>query len=327
MTYAARERWRKIRMRVETPFALLGLKVIPCLPRRAILALAKMAGVLAYYGSTRHRAIGYANLNLAFGDTKSATEKKWILKRSLENFALVLLDLFWFCRDPHTRLERWTRVTPDFEKHVLCKSAFVALTGHLGNWETAGRYTATRGFPLASVAKPLKNPAIDKMLIEARRVTGQVVVPRGGALRSLIRVLREDRPVAMLLDQNTAPEEGGHFVQFFGKWVPVSPAAASLALKTNTPCLFGFGIPEKGGTYRMEFVSCMDVSEYARIPKEKAVRRLTQQITNVYEQEIRKYPELWLWSYKRWKYVPRNVPREDYPFYAQTCDVDAILEP
>jgi len=36
------------------------------------------------------------------------------------------------------------------------------------------------------------------------------------------------------------------------------------------------------------------------------------------EPSIRKYPELWLWSYKHWRFKPAGPEGERYPFYANS---------
>jgi hypothetical protein len=45
------------------------------------------------------------------------------------------------------------------------------------------------------------------------------------------------------------------------------------------------------------------------------------------EPMIKKNPELWLWSYKQWRYKPSTALEGQYPFYANTTKrFDEILE-
>jgi hypothetical protein len=45
------------------------------------------------------------------------------------------------------------------------------------------------------------------------------------------------------------------------------------------------------------------------------------------EPMISKNPELWLWSYKQWRYKPSTAPEGQYPFYANaTKRFDEILQ-
>ena len=44
------------------------------------------------------------------------------------------------------------------------------------------------------------------------------------------------------------------------------------------------------------------------------------------EPMIIRNPELWLWSYKQWRYKPSTAPEGQYPFYANaTKRFDEIL--
>ncbi|MFH0878238.1 MAG: lysophospholipid acyltransferase family protein [Lentisphaerota bacterium] len=309
---------KSMRKRLEVAGARLGMVVLGALPRGAILLLARWAGGLTYSCSRSLRRLGMANLDLVFGDTKSASQKAAILKKSLQNFALTILDLVWFSRNAGARLEQYVSFEPE-GANFFRKAAIICITGHLGNWEIMGRAVSHLGYPLWSVATPLKNPAVDGFLVKARESTGQTIVPRRGALKTLIRGLKDCQKVALLLDQNTAMEEGGRFVDFFGVPATVSPAGAALALQTQAEIMFGFCIPQPDGTYRTRFPARFEMVSVPHDSKEKAIEDLTRRITEVYEQEIRRTPECWLWTYKRWKYIRPGDTPDRYPFYARPC--------
>lgn len=308
---------KRMRQALEAPFMRLGLAVVPRLPRRAVLALARLAGAAAYVFSARNRRIGLENLDLAFGAGKTPAEKRRILRESLRNFSLTMLDLLWFSRDSAARMGRWFAVAPNMEAAMANRVARIGVTGHFGNWELIGRYWALKSGGLMSVAMPLKNPAVDALLQQARQVTGQQVVAREGALRKLVRFLREGGTVGLLLDQNTAPEKGGLYAEFFGKPVAVSPAAGILASMTGAEIIFAYALPGRDGTYRGEMPRRIAAEEIAAMDRQAAAEHLTQRITGFYEEAIRARPDGWLWSYKRWRHVPAGVSPDGFPSYAQ----------
>jgi lauroyl/myristoyl acyltransferase len=171
---------------------------------------------------------------------------------------------------------------------------------------------------MASVAAPLANRPLDTLFNRIRSDTGQRVVSKRGAIRALLKILRDNRKVALLLDQNTKPSESGLFVEFFGKPAPVSTAAAALALRSRTPILFGYCIPDQQGHYTISRMQQMLPPEaYDQEDRQACTRRLTRDIACSMENKIREYPEHWLWMYKRWKYIAPGYTREDYPFYAK----------
>ncbi len=308
---------KKIRRSLEVPFTRLGLAVVPRLPRRAVLGLARLLGGAAYVFSARSRRLGLANLDLAFGGTKTEAEKRRILRKSLQNFSLVMLDLLWFSRDSEARMRRWFEVAPSMRDALAVRAARVGVTGHFGNWELIGRYWAMSAGGLTSVAMPLKNPAVDALLQQARQMTGQRIVEREGALKKLIRCLRDGGTVGLLLDQNTAPEEGGVFADFFGKPVAVSPAAGILAPMTGAEIVFGYVLPRADGTYLGEIPRVIPAAEIAALDRKTAAQELTRRITGFYEEAIRARPECWLWSYKRWRHIPKGMPPDGFPYYAK----------
>ena len=310
------KRIRRIRQALEAPLTRLGLAVVPRLPRRAVLALARFLGGAAYVLSARDRRLGLANLDLAFGAAKTAAEKRRILRASFRNFALVMLDLLWFARDSGARMERWFEAAPNMRESMERRGARVGVTGHFGNWELVGRYWALKAGGLTSVALPLKNPAVDALLRRARQNTGQQIVECEGALKKLVRCLRAGGTVGLLLDQNTAPEEGGVFVEFFDRPVAVSPAAGILASMAQADIFFAYALPRPDGAYRGEMPHVISSAEIASLDRAIAAQELTRRITGFYEEAIRARPDCWLWSYKRWRHIPAGMSAEGFPPYA-----------
>ncbi len=309
--------WLRLRQALEAPAMRLGLAVVPRLPRRAVLGLARALGDGAYLFSARSRRLGLANLDLAFGAEKTPAEKRRILRNSLRHFSLVMLDLLWFSRNSAARMERWFEVAPSMRDAMAVRRARVGVTGHFGNWELIGRYWAMSAGGLMSVAMPLKNPTVDAMLRQARQMTGQQIVEREGALKKLVRCLRDGGTVGLLLDQNTDPDEGGTFVEFFGKPVAVSPAAGILAPMTGAEIVFGYVLPRADGTYLGDIPHVVSAAEIAALDRKTAAQELTQRITGFYEEAIRARPECWLWSYKRWRHVPPGMSKDGFPYYAK----------
>lgn len=304
---------RRLRRPFETAAVRFALAAVPLLPRPALRALARTAGTLGCAADRRGRRIGLANLDTAFGNTKSAAEKRRILRGSFRTMALTFLDVIWFSRHPDKRLPRYVEFH-DSALPLLCTKNQILITAHFGNWEAWGQMMALRGFPLHSIALPVKNPDVNRLLIERREVTGQTIVPRAGALKKLLGVLRGGGKAAFVVDQNTSEKDGGIPVEFFGLPVPATSAPVALAAKTGSELLIGFCAPRPGGRY------CIYVTERIESPAEsgeETVRRLTRHMLAAIEHEIRACPEHWLWMYKRWNTIYRPEDAARYPFYAR----------
>lgn len=314
-------RWNKTRRAIRRPFETGGyilLKwTIPYLPRVALIGLARFIGKVAVKFPIRERKVGLKNLDAVFGDSKTDREKVEILATSFSTFAQTMLDIFWFTKNPEKRMARYVR----FEDMPLTESFFedkaiICITAHLGSWEIIGQAAAGRGADLASIAATLKNKTVDRILIEQREQTGQTIIPRKGALKSLISRLRKKGKAAFVLDQNTAESEGGIVVDFLGLPMPVSPAPAALAYRTGTEIMFGFCIPQSNGEYRIVIPEHIIPPPFDKAADMDAiVLDLTSRIQDIISRFILEHPEFWLWSYKHWQRKPGKTYPTNYPDY------------
>lgn len=304
--------YRKYRRPFETAAVHAGLFILPRLPRCAVLGLAQLGGNLGFLFDRRGRQIGRVNLDIAFGSSKSATEKNAILRAVYITMMRTFLDVIWFGRRPEKRLPKYVEIDDSMQR-IFCEKNQICITAHFGNWEVVGQMMALHGFPFHSIAMPVKNPEVNRLLIARREVTGQKIIPREGALRRLLGVLRSGGKTAFLVDQNTEPDEGGIWADYFGLPVSVTPAPAALAAKTGSEIFIGFCAPQPHGRYRVYITETIPPPDGAG---EEVTQALTQQILSAIEREAAKHPEHWLWMYKRWKKRNRSVNQERYPFYA-----------
>lgn len=314
---------RRLRAGLEFQLARLALAIVPRLSRHTILRLARLFGRLGYYADrARSRRVAEANLALAFPE-KSVAERRHILRSSLQSFALAMLDVFWIAKDGERKLDDLVHFDPSYAP-LLQPGPMVCVTAHMGNWEVLGMAVHQQsGRPLVSVANPIKNQRVDALFNALRQKTGQDIVPRKGAVRSLMKALRHGDKIALVLDQNTKPVEGGVFVRFLGRAAPVSSAPALLTLRLNVPLIVGILVPSSDGRYEtlpMEFVSTKDLPEN----RDEALQVLTQRIADVLSAAIRAHPEHWVWGYKRWKFRPAGANAEDYPYYSRPLNANDL---
>jgi KDO2-lipid IV(A) lauroyltransferase len=289
------------RFALEARAAALAERALARLPRPLVLTLGRGLGWLWSTQDRRHVRIAADNLRRAFPGWDEA--RVWRTARGVyAHFGAMLLDLLWLGR--RTPAEILGLVDVEGREHaqdaVSGATGAVMLTGHLGNWEMAG---VVQGYAFGSVgvvARPLDNPALDRKLCDFRAKTGNVVIYKQRALQRVLRLLRERKSVAILIDQNVI--EGGVFVEFFGRPAATTTVAAALALKTGAPILPGFAVLLPNGRYRMLYRP--PVRYQPTGDRQTDLQRLTQQLTSIIEAEIRERPEQWLWLHRRWKTQP-----------------------
>jgi KDO2-lipid IV(A) lauroyltransferase len=146
----------------------------------------------------------------------------------------MIADILWL--RGHSRDEVLSRLDVTGREHVERAMArgkgAIFVTGHLGNWEVIGLAHGWTFGPIAVVARPLDNPALDRRLCDFRTVGGNRVVYKRDALKEVLRTLHAGGGVAILIDQNVQ-EKDGIFVDFFGRPAATTTVAAALAVKTG----------------------------------------------------------------------------------------------
>ena len=299
-----------MRQQIECFAARMAARWIPRLSRRRVVQLSHLMAAVGSRVAVRDRRVAEANIRIVFGDALSTAERTRILRAAFQSFSLMLLDTFWLGRDTRQRIESIFAMDGTVRAAISIRP-LICITGHFGNWDLFGAALAGAGMPLSSVAMPQQNAAIDQMLNARREATGMHVNPRDGALRKLLRELRENRCVALLMDQNTRPEEGGVFLPFCGLPVPVSQAVEVLQRRTGAALCVAFCLPDAQGCYHVRGVRVIQPE-----PSPNDPLAITRMILAELESAVRQFPEYWLWAYRRWRFVPEEASLSDYPHYA-----------
>ena len=119
--------------------------------------------------------------------------------------------------------------------------------------------------------------------------------------------------MGMLIDLNLKPNEGPVIVRCFGHLLtPVTRLPAELAIRTGAALVPVECLPRSDGGYVVRYLPALPVKD------ESTVEELAQACWDALEPGMHKHPELWLWSYKHWRYRPEGAAGEGYPFYANT---------
>jgi KDO2-lipid IV(A) lauroyltransferase len=174
---------------------------------------------------------------------------------------------------------------------------------HFGNWEIHAISHAWRGYKVAVLARALDNPRLDARLNGVRQMSGNRVIYKQHALAHVLRSLREDRGVAVLVDQNVQ-EKDGIFVDFFGRPAATTTVAAALAVKTGCALVPVRAVRRPDGRYHAICDPALDWTPSG--DRAEDIRRLTQTMTTVIEGWVREHPEQWLWMHRRWKTQPKG---------------------
>ena len=285
-------------------FSLLLLAVRP-LPQQVVVKIGKRLGSLAFLLSKKRRQSAKANLDIIYSDSKSLVEKNKIIKESFQNLTVSALQCLWVTFDTENRVRKLIEGEPvglDLLRQCLEKNKGVFfLTAHYGNWEVMGLFHGYLDIcPLSSIARKLDNPYLDRVTKTLRTSSGNKIIYRSESPLKVVRELKSNRSVAVMMDQNTA--KGGIFVDFFGKKAATPRSLALLSYRTGTPILPLFCYPNANGTYRIKYGP--EIRFEKSDSKEKDVLKWTHQCVKFIENIVRESPSPWMCGHRRWKTRP-----------------------
>ena len=303
-------RGRVLRYRLESAGLRLATGVLGTLPLPVAMRLASAVAASVIRVGGRIRRIGLKNLAIAFPD-KSEAERMAILVASYRNLGRMAAECAHLRELDATNVgERvrfddggiWAR---EMVPH-LASQGILVLTGHFGNWEMFAYVYGLLGYPVSLVHQTIKNPLVDAYVEGMRSGGGTQLFRKQEAARSVLRALKKRALVVLPLDQNQS-RRAGIFVDFFGLPANTSDGMARIALRTGAPIYPAFLVRD-GDTARHRIVILPRVEIASMADPDSAARELTQRCTAVLESMIRKHPDHWLWTHKRWRTRPLDEP-------------------
>jgi len=294
------------RHKVEYWVAKSALTVLGFLPHPVARGIGRVLAALAYGLWGRLRRVGMFNLKLAFPDWTDQRRRE-VLSKLFRGFGRMLAD---FAHYPHFRRDNIERliIYDGFESYAQADKegkGVLYLTAHFGNWELSSFAHGVYGHPVSFIVRELDNPLVDRLINGYRCLSGGRAIEKRDAAREVLKSLHRGEAVGVLSDQNMLPGDGV-FVNFFGVPACSTSAPARFARKTGAAIVLGLAIwDEKLGKYRLRFER---VPWIRRENPEEEILVNTQNFARLLEEQVRRYPEQWLWVHRRWKTRPPGEP-------------------
>jgi KDO2-lipid IV(A) lauroyltransferase len=244
-------------------------------------------------------------MDIMFSDSYSPDQKKRVVKNSFEALAVSAVQSVWVTNNTIERVHGLIEGEPkglDILKRCLeKKKGIFFLTAHYGNWEVMGIHHGLLGIcPLSSIVRKLDNPYLDTFVTKLRTTTGNQIFYRDDSLLKIVRELKNNNSVAVMMDQNTA--RGGLFVDFFRLKASTPRAVAQLSYRMETPVLPLFCYPTEKGTYKIEYGPELILVKSEN--KDQDILNWTQEMQTFIESVIQENPIPWMCGHRRWKTRP-----------------------
>jgi lauroyl/myristoyl acyltransferase len=305
--------WKRQRYRLEY-FGLGAAAALVCLlPWRCIGPLASFVGSVFFSFDRHRRKVTLDNLRCAFGDRFSQPELMALGRKSYGVFARTALELLWSSNLSREVLDEiiTTEGLDPMPAHGAGGKPAIYFCLHAGNFEWLSQITCRHFGTFPVIAQNLKNPLLGPLFDSWRSSLGQQIMPQKGAMLRTLRHLKDGGKMGMLIDLNLKPSDGPVVIRQFGQFLtPVTRLPAELALRTGAALVPVECLPRPDGGYIVRYLPELPVAPDAKI------EQIVQACWDALEPGLHEHPELWLWSYKHWRYKPEGMAGQGYPFYA-----------
>jgi len=277
------------------------ISLLAKLPLPVLSVFGYCLGTLFWLIPNKKRHISNINLCLCL-PSLPRLKRLNLLRLSLINEAMTLLEIPALLSLPQTRLDsmiKEVRGLNNLDEGIEKGKGVILAIPHLGNWELIGLYASAR-HPMTSLYRPQhRSPDLDDFIRIARQRFGSKLVPTDASgVRALYKALENNEVTAILPDQN--PGKGtGVFAPFFGQPANTMVLLPRLARRSGATVLYCYTERLKWCKgFRMHFIPADDM-----LYNQDAVLSATS-LNKGLEFCIRKIPNQYWWSYKRFNVVP-----------------------
>lgn len=283
--------------KIFTYIGLVFIYLISLLPHWILYGISDFFYFMIYHVFGYRKKVVNENLRNSFPE-KSEKEIKDIERKFFRNLTDIMLETVKeFTISPKAIKKRFKFVNPEeFQKHYDNNKSVMMLMGHYTNWEYG--VTAPLWVPQEcwAVYGKLENPVMDKYLVRTREKFGFTLYPMEKTYDVMLQHKQGDKLYMFMADQSPHHAKIKYWIPFLNQETPVHIGAEKLSKMLDLAVVFIDIQRVKRGYYEITAKTLFDN------PKETAEHEITDKYFEILEGVIRKKPENWLWSHKRWKY-------------------------
>lgn len=280
------------------------LWLISILPFPLFYQVSNMVYFLVYHIIGYRRKTVTANLQLVFPE-KSSEEIKGIRKKFYRHMVDMFLEMIKSISIPDEVLKKRFTFTNIEEIHKIrgMDKSILLACGHYASYEWMNALQLYgldyKGF---GIYKKVKNKYFDQLAKDIRGRYDGILIQTTRATRTITENEKKGiRGVyAMIADQSPKMSRAKAWTEFMGITVPVFTGTEKLAKDLDMAVVYLHVEKVKRGFYEATFKTLT----YAA--REETEFEITRRYFEELESQIKKAPEYYLWTHKRWKH--RNVP-------------------
>ncbi|MDR0864757.1 MAG: lysophospholipid acyltransferase family protein [Candidatus Symbiothrix sp.] len=276
--------------------------LLSIIPLRIMYILSDGLFYPLYYIGRYRRKITRKNLVESFPE-KSAQEIVTIEKRFYHFFVDIIFEMCKYATISKEDIGKRMKFTNiDEINAVLQQGKSISLyLGHYGNWEWVSSMPLylNKNTVSGQIYHRLHNQTVDRLLLQNRGRLGATSVEMAETLRWINEHVRNQQVTitGYIADQSPKKSNTQHFVHFLNHQAPALTGAEKITKKYRFEAFFLDIERTKRGYYEATFV------KMHADPQSLPDFELTDIYYELLEKMIRKQPELYLWTHKRFKHA------------------------
>ena len=280
------------------------LWIISMLPMRILFMISDVLYVITYYIIGYRKKIVRSNLKLCFPN-KSDQELLALEKKSFQHFIDVFMELIKsFTMTEKEMSKRLSITNPELlDAYYEQNKSVIFLSGHYANWEWVSFIVErSLNYHMSVVYKQLSNNYFDRIIKKTRIKFGVKFVPSKEFYPEILTNLKNNKIQAygFLADQNPRWEKIKYWGNFMGAEVPIIVGPETIARKLDLPVFYFQTERVKRGVYQSTFILL------EKEPKQAPLYQLTNKYMQELEKQIRKAPEFYFWTHRRFRHMGKN---------------------
>lgn len=273
------------------------LNWVGILPFSWLQRFGKALGWLFFWFPNDVRNVTLANLAYCLPEL-SLRERRQLAMKSLQHTGMSLFEMIAIWHKSPATIARYVKKDEVWPKREDHPHGMIFLLPHLGSWETF-TIMAAQAYPVVALYRPQKSAVFNRVILKARQREGMEMVPTNSVgVRALYRALAEQKVLGILPDQDPG-DSGGTFVPFFDQPALTMTLAMRLAKKSQAKIFFTYASREAIGKGFRTYIIPANAEVYSE-DIQVATAAMNQQIEAI----VRRCPEQYQWSYKRFKRQP-----------------------
>ena len=258
---------------------------------------------ILYYVIGYRKKVVRNNLKLVF-PKKTKKDLQLIEKKYYRNLSDVFLESFKSMNIKEEDIKKRFHFTnPEVLEQVYDSGRNLIVMGsHYCTWEWCFIMDRVTRFKINAVYKKIANPYLNKWAKKIRSKYDCELITTNDTYRKIAEQSKEKKLhlYGFASDQSPSKKKAFYYNKFLNVTVPIHIGAEIIAKKYDMPMLFMDVIKVKRGFYEATF------KEITYNPKNFENFKLTDIFIKMVEEQIRRKPEFYTWTHRRFKHKKDN---------------------